>query len=181
MVTNNQDPDGLGRIKVKIPLLSGEDEANWARVAVLMAGKARGTFFLPEVNDEVLVAFELGDINRPYIIGALWNGVDKPPLSNGDGKNNQREIKSRSGHIIRFDDTDGQEKLTIMDKSGNNQIEFDTKNNSVLIKSAKDITLSAKNGKISLEGGKIEVVATGELNLKASGNTTVKGATINLN
>lgn len=181
LVTNNQDPDGLGRVKVKIPQFSEADESNWARVSGLMAGKERGAYFLPEVNDEVLVAFELGDINRPYVIGALWNGMDKPPQTNSDGKNNQRVIKSRSGHTICFDDQEGQEKITIADKSGKNQIEFDTKNNSITICSAKDIIFSAQNGKIALKGMEIEVVANEELNLKATGNTNVKGALINLN
>ena len=82
IVTNNQDPDGMGRIKVKLPRISGEDESNWARVVSFMAGKEMGAFFLPEVEDEVLVAFEHGDINQPYVIGSLWNGVDAPPLKN---------------------------------------------------------------------------------------------------
>src|SRR3972149_536693 len=79
IVTNNQDPDGLGRVKIKFPWLSDDNETDWVRIATLMAGGQRGGFFLPEVGDEVLVAFEHGDINHPYVIGALWNGVDKPP------------------------------------------------------------------------------------------------------
>lgn len=115
IVTNNKDPDSLGRVKVKIPRISGEDESNWARVISFMAGKDYGAFYLPEVDDEVLVSFEHGDINIPYVIGSLWNGKDKPPLTNEDGKNNLRVIKSRSGHIIRLDDTDGQEKIEIVE------------------------------------------------------------------
>lgn len=96
VVTNIKDPDGVGRIKVKFPWLSGEDESAWARVLTPMAGEDRGFYFLPEVDDEVLVAFEHGDIAFPYILGSLWNGKDKPPLKNDDGKNNKRMIKSRS-------------------------------------------------------------------------------------
>lgn len=113
VVTNNQDSEGLGRVKVKFPWLSDEDESQWARIAVLMAGKERGTFFLPEVDDEVLVAFEHGDVRFPFVIGALWNGVDKPPADNGDGKNNLRIIKSRSGHTIKLNDEDGKETIEI--------------------------------------------------------------------
>lgn len=94
IVTNNKDTEKLGRVKVKIPRLSGEDESNWARVTSFMAGKERGAFFLPEVDDEVLVAFEYGDINMPYVIGSLWNGKDVPPENNSDGKNNIRVIRS---------------------------------------------------------------------------------------
>src|SRR5437868_3604561 len=89
VVTNNQgDPDGLGRVKVKFPWLSNEEESFWARVAAPMAGKERGFYFLPEVEDEVLVAFEQGDVRFPYVVGSLWNGKDAPPAKNDDGKNN---------------------------------------------------------------------------------------------
>src|SRR6185295_11928909 len=107
VVTNNQDPDGMGRVKVKFPWLSDQDESHWARVAAPMAGKERGFYFLPEVEDEVLVAFEHGDARFPYVLGALWNGKEGPPAKNDDGKNNIRVIKSRSGHIIRLTDEDG--------------------------------------------------------------------------
>ena len=118
VVTNNQDPDNLGRVKVRLPWLTGDDESNWARIATLMAGKERGSFFLPEVDDEVLLAFEHGDVRFPYVIGALWNGVDKPPRTNADGKNNQRTIKSRKGHELIFDDSDGKEQVEIHTKAG---------------------------------------------------------------
>ena len=83
IVTANQgDPDGLGRVKVRFPWLASDAESAWARIATLMAGNKRGSFFLPEVEDEVLVAFEHGDLRYPYILGALWNGKDKPPDTN---------------------------------------------------------------------------------------------------
>ena len=108
VVTNNQDPEGLGRVKVRFPWLSNEDESGWARIAAPMAGKERGMYFLPEVEDEVLVGFEHGDVRFPYVLGALWNGQDAPPAKNDDGKNNLRVIKSRSGHLIRLNDEDWQ-------------------------------------------------------------------------
>ncbi len=190
VVINNKDPDKLGRVKVKIPRLNedNEEESNWARVASFMAGENRGAFFLPEVDDEVLVAFEYGDINSPYIIGSLWNGKDKPPLANENGKNNLRIIKSRSGHIIRLDDSDGKEKIEIVDKSEKNQIVIDTTSNRISIQSEKDIEISAK-GKVSIEANDIEmksnastkVEATSSMDLKASGTTTIKGAMVNIN
>ena len=97
IVTNNQDPQQLGRVKVRFPWLPGEDESFWAMIAVLMAGHERGTYFLPEVDDQVLVAFEHGDIRRPYVLGALWHRAAPPPETNADGKNNKRLIRSRSG------------------------------------------------------------------------------------
>ncbi|MCP4368479.1 MAG: phage tail protein [Deltaproteobacteria bacterium] len=133
IVTNNQDQDGLGKIKVKFPWLKEDDESYWARLASPMAGKNRGVVFIPEVDDEVLVAFDHGDIRQPYIIGALWNGEDKPPEEKGgDGENNLRIIKSRSGHQVILDDTPGSEKVQVIDKNGNG-MEFSS--SGVVIKS----------------------------------------------
>lgn len=189
VVTNNQDPDGLGRIKVKLPRISEEDESNWARVISFMAGQDRGAFYLPEVDDEVLVAFEYGDINRPYVIGSLWNGVDTPPADNGDGENNIRVIKSRSGHVVRFDDTDGAEKIEIIDKSEKNLVTIDTSENKITISSDQDIDILAPNGKIRIEANEFEIIAAGDskiesganLDVNASGDLNAAGATINLN
>jgi len=189
IVTNNKDPDGIGRVKVKFPWLSTDDESAWARVASPMAGKKRGIFFLPEVDDEVLVVFEHGDVNMPYIIGSLWNGVDLPPETNNDGKNNIRMIKSRSGHTITIDDTEGKEKIEIADKTGNNTITIDTKNNKLSFKSDKDIEISAPNGKVSINAKDFEVKASTSakveastgMDLKASGTMNIKGATVNIN
>lgn len=149
VVTNIKDADGLGRVKVKFPWLSAEDESPWARVMTPMAGGDRGFYFLPEVDDEVLVAFEHGDMAYPYILGALWNGKDKPPEKNDDGENNKRFIKSRSGHKITLDDTENKEQIIIEDKTGNNKITIDCETNSMMIQVEKDLTIEAK-GKINI-------------------------------
>ena len=165
LVTNNQDPDHLGRVKVKYPWLGDADESAWARIAAPMAGKNRGLFFLPEVDDEVLVVFEHGDPRFPYVLGALWNGKDEPPQTNADGKNDVRVIRSRSGHEIRLTDTDGAEKIEITDKSGANSLTIDTSTNS--------ISITAPEGKIKLSAQEIDI--------EASGTATLKGATVNIN
>jgi uncharacterized protein involved in type VI secretion and phage assembly len=189
VVTNNQDPEGMGRVKVKFPWLSDEDESNWARVAAPMAGKERGFYFLPEVEDEVLVAFEQGDVRFPYVVGSLWNGKDAPPAKNDDGKNSVRVIKSRSGHVVRLADEDGKEMIEIVDKSEKNSIRIDTSQNTITITSDKDIVLSAAQGKITLDAQEIEVKSSGNakveaggnMDLKATGQMNVKGQVINLN
>lgn len=190
IVTNNKDPDELGRVRVSFPWFSDDDESEWARVASLMAGNDRGMFFLPEVDDEVLVAFEQGDIRRPYIIGSLWNGVDVVPAEfSNDGENNVRLIKSRSGHLIKLDDTDGSEKIEIIDKAGTNLLVIDTAENTITITADKDIVLSAPQGKISLNAQDVEIISSAatkveagsDMNLEASGTTTLAGATVNIN
>jgi uncharacterized protein involved in type VI secretion and phage assembly len=110
VVSNNNDPKKWGRVRVKFPTLTEEHESNWARVVSVGAGAARGFDCLPEVNDEVLVAFEHGDIHRPYVIGGVWNGTDAPPEVVTDsvvnGKVRLRTFKTRLGHKLQFVEED---------------------------------------------------------------------------
>lgn len=189
IVTNNQDPENLGRIKVKYPWRDSEDESYWARCVTFMAGKEMGGYFLPEVEDEVLVVFENGDLDHPVSIGSLWSGKMKPPETNADGKNNRRLIKSRSGHRIVLDDTQGSEKIEIFDKSENNLLRIDTSSNTIEISSNQDIKLKAPKGKISLDCLQLELKAKttaklesgGSMDLKATANATLKGAIVMIN
>lgn len=173
-VTNNTDEEKLGRVKVALPRISDTDESYWARVLTPMAGKEMGLYFLPEVGDEVLVAFDQGDVNFPYILGGLWNGKDKPPDTNEDGKNNKRLIKSRSGHQIILDDTKDAEKITIQDSTGKNKIEIDSKNNAITIEVEKDLTIAAK-GKISIttSGGDMAIECN-NFTIQAKQNCEIK-------
>jgi uncharacterized protein involved in type VI secretion and phage assembly len=179
IVSNNQDPEKMGRVRVKFPWLSNDDESGWARVATMMAGKGRGSWFLPEVDDEVLVAFEHGDVRFPYVVGALWNGKDSPPEDNSDGKNNIREIHSRSGHILRLDDKDGSEKVEVTDKNGNTF---------TISSSSNEITIEAK-GRITIKGNGIEINSESDVRIKAGSTMdlnagavmTIKGSIVNIN
>lgn len=173
LVTNNQDPEELGRVKVSFPWLSNHAESHWARVASAMAGPDRGMYFLPEVDDEVLVMFEHGQIDHPFIIGALWNGKDKPPAKNGDGKNNLRVIKSRSGHTITLDDTSGEEKITISDKSQKNTIVIDSKQNAITISSDKEVTVKAQ-GDITLDAGGNLALKCQSFSVEANQSVSIK-------
>ena len=115
VVTDIKDPDGIGRVKVTLPWApdTGSDRYDvWARLATLMAGKNRGSWFVPDVDDEVLVVFEGGDVRRPYVIGGLWNGKDKPPQTmDGAGRNVKKVLRSRNGVKITLDDSDGTEQF----------------------------------------------------------------------
>jgi len=189
IVTNNQDPDGLGRVKVHFPWLSDQDESYWARIATPMAGSMRGLYLLPEVNDEVLVAFEHGDVHFPYILGALWNGQDRPPETNSDGSNNRRTLRSRSGHIIRLDDTIGSEKIEIIDRSAQNSIVISTSDNAITITANANITIQAGLGKLILQGNGVDIVSLSEITLRANQNVdlqaglllNIQGLIVNIN
>lgn len=195
IVTNSTDTEGLARVKVKFPTIDENLESQWARLATPMAGPGRGTEFIPEVDDEVLVAFEHNDINRPYIIGSLWNGKDKPPEPTDNivenGKVQKRIIKSRSGHIITLDDSDNKENISIVDKAGqkilinsesgketieiidkgNNKITMDGGKKSVAIESAGDLTIEA-SGKLQL-AGKTGINVKSDANLQMEGSSGV--------
>lgn len=158
LVSDIKDPDGQGRVKVTLPWAgdtgSGRYEA-WARLATMMAGNNRGSWFVPDVNDEVLIVFEAGDTRRPYVVGALWNGTDSPPESmDGSGNNYKKVLRSRNGVKVTLDDQDGQEtyicetpggqKVTLKDGPGSVEI-VDSNGNSIKLEAAGvTVTASAK-------------------------------------
>ncbi|MGH7844135.1 MAG: phage baseplate assembly protein V [Candidatus Binatia bacterium] len=128
IVKNLADPEGQGRIEVQFPWLSDSLRSFWAPVAAPLAGKQRGMFFMPELDDEVLVAFDHGDFDHPYIVGYLWNGVDTPPES--DLKN--RVLVTPGGHTLRFEDRDGAKKV-ILKSSNGHEIVLDDAGTTVLV------------------------------------------------
>ncbi|MBE3565034.1 MAG: VgrG-related protein [Thermogemmatispora sp.] len=182
IVTDNDDPAGWGRVKVKYPSLSEEHASGWARVVVPGGGAQRGIQFLPEVNDEVLVGFLEGDIQHPYILGGLWNGQDRPPepQAASGGRVQKRLLRSRTGHLITLDDSEGGGGITISDSAGNS-IKIDTASNSLQISVQGNISLKAR-GSLSLEAqGQVQLKGQGVNIDGGAGVVTVKGTTINLN
>ena len=184
IVTNVKDEDNEGKVKVKFPWLSEDDESAWARLASPMAGPDRGLQLVPEVDDEVLVVFERGDPNRPIVIGSLWNGVDASPLGadavSGDGAVQQRMLKTRIGHTILLDDSDSSKSIVITDSAGN-KMTWDAANSKIEIESQGDLKVTS--------AGDLKVSATGKLTLEGmgidlsggGGNVTIKGTQIKLN
>ncbi len=170
-VTNIEDPDGLGRVRVQFPTLTENHESQWARVVAIGAGKGRGFDCLPEIDDEVLVGFEHGDIHRPFIIGGLWNGSDSPPEKVGDavggGKVRLRTIKTRTGHQLQFiEESKGSSQAGITIKTaGGHEV--------VINDSDRSITLSST--------GNLNIKAIGNIDINANGMITVQGAMIKLN
>ncbi|MDD9266888.1 phage baseplate assembly protein V [Paenibacillus sp. GCM10023248] len=179
VVSNNNDPDKLGRVKLKLPLQETETETDWVRIATMMGGKDMGSLFIPEVNDEVLVAFHLGELRQPFVIGMLWNPKNKPPAP--ADKNDLRMIKSRSGHELSFNDKSGDESITIKTKKGQ-IIELKDKddsisiadqsgNNKIMIKggSANEISIVSQTSKITLNAkGDIGIESTKEIKIKST-------------
>jgi uncharacterized protein involved in type VI secretion and phage assembly len=160
-VLDNRDREDLARVFVRLPGVA--DAGIWARVATMMAGRNRGTMFVPDVGDEVLVAFEGGDMRHPYVIGALWNGKDKPPMSSADAATT-RMIRSRSGVTFRIDDkttslvieTPGGQRITLDESPGSVRIE-DANGNSVTL-ATSGLTINA-SAKVTLNASNVEVSA----------------------
>lgn len=192
VVTNTNDPDGGGRVKVKFPWLADDAESDWMRVAAPMAGADRGFFFLPEVNDEVLLGFEHGDFNRPFVIGALWNGVDATPIGSneavdGSGQVVKRIIKTRAGHIILLDDTPGSEKIEIVDKDGSNLITIDSAGGKISLEAKMEIAIKAGQ-KISLSAPQVQIdgsqrvaLSGAEIDSSASARHKIAGGIVEIN
>ncbi len=193
VVTDNKDPDKQSRVKVKFPTLSADDNSWWASVVSMGAGKNRGMFYIPEVNDEVLVMFEHGEMTRPVILGALWGGKDKPPESNSDGGNKKRTIKSRAGTTIEFDDDQG--KITIKDGGGAgeividkaNKISFTAKQGDVCIHCKEDLTIVANEvdmqakAKFDIAGQNVKGGSDANVNIKGTGMVKIQGAQVGVN
>lgn len=152
IVRSLQDDSGQGRLELEFPHLPGSPKSSLAPVAAALAGKNRGAFFMPEVNDEVLVSFEQGDINHPYIVGFLWNGVDTPPES--DPKN--RIILTPGGHTLRFQDGDSNKQVILQSSSGHKITLDDTSSGqtvTVETKGSQSMTLNDVQKSITLSGG----------------------------
>ena len=173
IVVDNVDPDKLGRVRVKFPLLPEAPESFWARLAMPMAGQKRGWMTIPEIDDEVLVAFVRADINNAIVIGSLYNGVDLPPYANEDEENNLRVFQSRSGHRLTFDDTAGGERIELILHNEEIRVIWDSANKELSVYSGKDIIIEAKES-IDMKCTDFNLEASNSINIKSGGNTTVE-------
>ncbi|WP_013322021.1 VgrG-related protein [Gloeothece verrucosa] len=209
IVTDNKDPDGLGRVKVKMPTLTEDHTSYWARVVAIGAGIQRGFDCLPEVNDEVLIGFEHGDIHRPYVFGGVWNGKDKPPEPVEDSvvgaKVRLRTFKTRIGHKLQFVEEDKgasksgvyietakKHQIRINDSdrhieiktTNGHQIKMDDAGQKIDIKttSGHQITMNDGGASITVQSiGNLTIQAQGNINISANGTISIQGAMIRLN
>ncbi|HET7460533.1 MAG TPA: phage baseplate assembly protein V [Longimicrobium sp.] len=188
VVQDLDDPQKLGRVRVELPHLGGQKSA-WARIATLMAGPDRGSLFRPEPRDEVLVAFHHGDVEQPFVIGALWNASDTPPENGGTSENHLRTLRSRSGHVLRFDDTPGAEKIEVIAHGEAHRVVIDVAGKKVRVEADQGDVIVKAGGNVQVEaGGDVQVKATGnvklegaEITVQASGTLTLKGAQVKIN
>lgn len=183
---NDNDPDGLGRIRVKLEMHDDGQESFWARISTPMAGADFGFYLLPDVGDEVLVGFIAEDPSHPVILGGLWNGKKPPPESNGEGQANDRKIfRTRKNHELRFDDGDAHEiELKLADGP---RVHFtkdlavleDANGNSVKIEASGAITIEATQS-ITMKAPTVKIDAQ-QAELAGSANCKVTGALVEIN
>jgi uncharacterized protein involved in type VI secretion and phage assembly len=182
IVHDLDDPEGLGRVRVRFPHLD-EKVSNWARLVSAGAGHERGNFFRPERGDEVIVGFEHGDPRRPYVLGGVWSTPDPPPPDKKAVDNDLRQIVTRSGHILRFDDTKNAEQIRIVAAGGDQEV--------VLDPAGKKIEVTAKQGDIVVRGssgavtvtssGDLTISAGGDLKISATGSLKLSGSSVDIN
>ena len=160
-VSDNNDPEKLGRVKLALPWLSDDYVTDWARTVQFGAGSRRGTMFVPEVGDEVLIAFEQGSFERPYVLGGLYNGVDRPPESDVElvdatsGTVNRRDIVSRTGHLLEFRESEnGPRGVRVATGDGKLTVDLDEAATKVVVHSDGSVTIEARNGVTSGRRGR---------------------------
>jgi uncharacterized protein involved in type VI secretion and phage assembly len=175
IVEANDDPDKEGRIKVKFPWFDDNTVSEWCRVRQLYAGNGYGTFFVPEVGDEVLISFIHGDMRLPVILGGLYNGKDKPAVFR-DQQNDVKSIRTKGKHELQFIDTSGKNAVTLI-TANQNKLVLDDDN--------KKVELDTNGGHklVMDDGGKITLQTSGgpKIVLESSGTVTVEGTTVNVN
>jgi phage protein D/phage baseplate assembly protein gpV len=202
IVTNVKDPEGLNRVKVRLPWLhpneGTEIETDWARVLSPHAGGSRGFETLPHVNDEVAVIFEHGDLHRPLVIGGLWSKRNKGPagtpiVNPSSGVVERQRLTTRVGHVIELVDAAGKEAITITYKDGKTRVNIDKEGvaieaptGRVLVDAQSKIDVKSK-GPVSVEAAQVTIKATGRLalegaavSIKATGSLELQGATAKL-
>lgn len=178
IVTDNEDPESRGRVKLQLPWIADDFETQWAAVAQIYAGDGFGAYWIPEIEDQVLVAFLAGELRRPIVVGALYSEGETPHAARGGGAD-PKYFRTRAGHMLMMEDGTGR-KIELVDSTGNNKVLIDSEAGSITVEAQGDVNVKG--------GANVNVEATGNLTLKgaaikieASGAVTVSGATINLN
>jgi uncharacterized protein involved in type VI secretion and phage assembly len=190
-VIDNVDLMSGGRVQLRLPWLP--DYEPWARVAAVSAGSDRGVFFIPQVGDEVLVAFNHGDVRDAYVVGSLWNGEDDPPATGPTDPISKRMIKTPAGHVVELDDLEqsvtvttstgqevalGPDGIELKTSGGTAKVTLGTAGN-VQIEATTELVLKATS--VSIQGTSVEVKAGGSASIDGGGACSVKGGVVTIN
>ncbi len=190
-VVSNTDETNAGRVQIRLPWLPGFEP--WARVCVPMSGDNQGTYFIPQVGDEVLVAFNQGDLTEPFVIGSLWNGRDSPPATNETDPVNTRMIRTPSGHELVFDETMGSISITSADQQkitiDSDKVELTTaggtavitleSDGSISLQSEARINLQAPN--ISIQGDVLKIQGSASASIDGGGMCEIQAGLVKIN
>lgn len=182
IVTNSDDPNGWGRVKVKFPWLSDSEESDWARVIGIGGGNAAGFCAVPAVEDEVLVTFVHGDFGSPVVLGGLWNGQDALPSQVANApegeKSKVRTWHTPKGHRITLYDN-SENKIEVVTQGGLS-IKLDDNGAEITIDSSANITVKA-GASLTLQASNVSIKADANLELNSNGPVAIKGAIVALN
>jgi uncharacterized protein involved in type VI secretion and phage assembly len=198
IVTEIGDDAHLGRVRVRFPYITDGCQSGWARLSAPWAGRNRGAYFVPEVDDEVLIAFEHGDLRFPYVLGSLWSATEPP--QEPDPRKNRRGLRSKSGHVMVFDDGEAHESVTLKSQGGQKVVLDDTPSGTkITIADAKDlfgividvtnkkIAITSTGGEMTVDAAKVEIhgktvsiVSDSKLELSAKASVTVNGKAISI-
>lgn len=187
VVTQNRDDEGQCRVKVSYPWHEKARDSYWARLAMPMASDGYGLVTIPEVGDEVVVAFEREDVRFPIVLGAVYGGQHKPAFANDDGNNDKRILKSRKKHYLLYDD--GEKGVVELAHTKGRMVTFDDdgivvkdeNGNQIKIESSSGaMTIEAK-GQLNIKGLTVTIEATSTMEIKSTGTLTVRGSLVNIN
>lgn len=186
LVTDNRDPEQEGRVKVTYPWFDSQMESNWCRTVQIYAGGGYGAFFVPEIGDEVAVAFMHGDMRLPFVLGGVYNGQDKPATHRAaDSEKDEKILHTKGGHQFRLIDTRGKEKIEIITQGGHQAVLNDEeKKVTVETTAGNRVTMHDNGSKIEIQtAGSASIVldgASGSVTITGSSSVTVDAAQIKL-
>lgn len=182
IVTDLNDPAAAGRVRLSFPWLSDDYVSDWARLAAPGAGKDRGIAWMPEVQDEVLVAFERGDVRSPFVLGGLWSANLLPPQLNDlvrSGSVDRRVLQSRLGHTVTLSDADGKDGIELLTSDGQS-VSIRSSEGSVELKAGSATITLMKDGRIGIQGSVLELTASSEIKLETQGPLSLKGGIVSI-
>lgn len=175
IVQNRDDPDGLGRVQVSLPVAADELTTDWVPVATLFAGRSvgqHGSCFLPQVGDEVILGFLDGDLDHAVVLGSLYNGVDKPALA-AERQLDTDELRTTAQSRLTFTNTEGAATIELADRNGNG-LTIAVEDESITISAKSKITISTE-GELNLKGETVSIEATSSLSASGSTSMTLDG------